>query len=87
MLAEGSYPPVVRKRIAGRFGHLANSAAGDLLSRLDTSRLRHLVAAHLSMQNNRAHLARSMLAGVIGWEPDAIGVADQDAGFGWRSLD
>lgn len=87
MLAAGSYPPVVKKRIAGRFGHLANGAAAALLSRLDTSRLRHVVAAHLSLQNNRADLAQSTLASVIGADADWIGVADQDEGFAWRTLD
>ena len=87
LLTLGSYPAVVKKRIAGRFGHLANSAAADLLARLDTSRLRHLVAAHLSRQNNRADLARAGLAKAIGWDAEAIGIADQDHGFGWRCLD
>lgn len=87
MLRESAYPAVVKRRIAGRLGHLANRAAADLLSRLDTSRLHHLVAAHLSRQNNRAALARAVLADVIGWNPDAIGIADQDEGFGWRTLD
>ena len=87
MLSEGSYPAVVKRRIAGRFGHLANRAAADLLARLDTSRLGHLVAAHLSMQNNRADLARAVLADTIGWDVEAIGIADQEQGFGWRCLD
>jgi phosphoribosyl 1,2-cyclic phosphodiesterase len=78
---------VVKRRIAGRFGHLANRAAADLLARLDTTRLRHLVAAHLSRQNNRTELARTALADAIGWDADAIGIADQDEGFGWRRLD
>lgn len=87
MLTCGSYPAVVKRRIAGRFGHLANRAAADLLARLDTRRLRHLVAAHLSQQNNRAQIARAALAAAIGWDGDAIGIADQDEGFGWRRLD
>ena len=87
MLSRGSYPPVVKRRMAGRFGHLANRAAADLLARLDTRRLQHLVAAHLSRQNNRAELARTALAEAIGWEPAAIGIADQDDGFGWRQID
>jgi phosphoribosyl 1,2-cyclic phosphodiesterase len=87
MLSRGSYPPVVKRRIAGRFGHLANRAAADLLARLDTVRLRHLVAAHLSRQNNLAELARAALADAIGWDPAAIGIADQDDGCDWRHLD
>lgn len=87
MLRGGSYPPVVKDRIAGPLGHLANSAAADLLARLDTSRLRHLVAAHLSQQNNQSDLARDALSGVMGCSPDWVGVADQASGFEWRSID
>jgi phosphoribosyl 1,2-cyclic phosphodiesterase len=87
MLSRGSYPPVVKRRIAGRSGHLANRAAADLLARLDTGPLRHLVAAHLSRQNNRAELARAALADAIGWDAAAIGIADQDDGCDWRHLD
>src|SRR5215471_14794464 len=44
MLANGDYPPSLKDRIAGRYGHLDNVAAAGLLSRLDASRLQHLVA-------------------------------------------
>lgn len=86
MLQGGSYPPTVKHRIASRFGHLANGTAADLLSRLDSSRLQHLIAAHLSQQNNCAHLARAALSSVMGCSADWIGVADQEEGFDWRSL-
>jgi len=86
MLRSGSYPPVVQRRIAGRLGHLANSAAADLLSRLDGSRLQHLVAAHLSRENNHEELARAALAQVLGCSPDWIDVADQNEGLGWRAV-
>ena len=52
MLSEGPYPPALKARIAGRFGHLDNAASSALLAALDNSRLRHIVAAHLSKQNN-----------------------------------
>ncbi len=87
MLSRGSYPPVVKHRIAGRLGHLANRAAADLLARLDTGRLQYLVVAHLSRQNNQVELARAALSAAIGWDPAAIGVADQDDGFDWRQID
>lgn len=86
MLARGPYPGWLKQRIGGPFGHLANAAAAELLAMLDTVRLRHIVAAHLSDSNNTPELARAALAGALGCEEDWIGVASQDAGFGWRSL-
>lgn len=86
MLAAGRYPPHLKRRIAGRFGHLDNMAAAELLARLEHRRLRHVVAAHLSQENNTPDLARAALAGVLGCEPDWIGVADQDSGIGWRRI-
>ena len=50
MLAGGRYPYPLKQRIAGRLGHLCNDAAADLLRSLDTSRLRHIVAAHCRRQ-------------------------------------
>ena len=86
LLANGDYPYQLKQRIAGRFGHLDNGAAADLLSRIDTSRLRHLIAAHLSQHNNRPELARAALAAALQCEPEWIGVADQSQGFGWREF-
>jgi phosphoribosyl 1,2-cyclic phosphodiesterase len=86
MLEGGTYPYQLKKRIASRLGHLDNLAAAELLARLDTSRLVHIFAAHLSQQNNTRELARAALAGALGCALDWIGVAEQDAGFGWRDL-
>ena len=86
MLANGDYPFPLKQRIAGRFGHLDNAAAAGLLSRLDNSRLQHLVAAHLSQQNNKRELASAALAGVLNCTEQWIGIADQQEGFGWREL-
>lgn len=86
MLAGGPYPAWLKARIAGPFGHLANAAAAALLAAIDRSRLRHVIAAHLSAQNNRPQLACAALAGALGCGPDAIGVADQATGFAWREL-
>ena len=86
MLARGDYPYSLKQRIAGRQGHLDNGAAAALLARLDTSRLKHLFAAHLSQHNNRPELARAALAGAVNCAPDWIGIADQHEGFGWREL-
>lgn len=86
MLAAGSYPPHLKRRIAGRFGHLDNAAAAGLLAQMDRSKLLHVVAAHLSQENNTPALATAALAAVLGCEPDWIGVADQELGCAWREL-
>ncbi|HTH94787.1 MAG TPA: MBL fold metallo-hydrolase [Rhodocyclaceae bacterium] len=86
MLAGGDYPPSLKQRIGGRFGHLDNATAAALLSQLDRSRLRHLVAAHLSEHNNTPTLARQALAEVMACDAEWIGIADQETGFDWRVL-
>jgi len=86
MLAGGSYPLALKRRIAGPRGHLSNSEAASLLAGLDTSRLQHLVAAHLSLENNLPGLARTALATALGCDPAWIGVADQENGFAWRGI-
>ena len=86
MLAEGRYPPPLKARIAGRYGHLDNAASAALLASLDNARLKHLIAAHLSQQNNTPAKARGALARALACAPDWIGIADQAEGFAWRAL-
>ena len=86
MLRTGDYPLMLKRRIGGRLGHLDNASAAGLLKAIDVSRLRHIVAAHLSQQNNTPALARRALAAALGCADAWIGVADQDEGFGWRDL-
>jgi phosphoribosyl 1,2-cyclic phosphodiesterase len=84
MLAQGRYPPALKRRVGGPWGHLDNAAAASLLAQLDMSRLHHVVAAHLSEQNNSPLLARGALSAVLGCAPDWIGIATQSEGFDWR---
>jgi phosphoribosyl 1,2-cyclic phosphodiesterase len=86
MLAAGSYPPALKRRIAGREGHLSNEDAAGLLRAIDTRRLQHVVAAHLSQENNLPALAQAALAAALGCGHGEIGVADQEDGFAWRQL-
>jgi phosphoribosyl 1,2-cyclic phosphodiesterase len=84
MLWAGGYPKWLKQRIAGPFGHLNNGDSERLLAGIDRSRLKHVIAAHLSQQNNRPALARAALARAMGCEESWIGLATQDEGFGWR---
>ena len=84
MLWNGGYPRWLKERIAGPFGHLDNEDSARLLAALDRSRLKHLIGAHLSQQNNKPELARRALAGAMGCEETWVGLATQNDGFGWR---
>jgi phosphoribosyl 1,2-cyclic phosphodiesterase len=86
MLWNGSYPRWLKERIAGPFGHLDNRESERLLAALDRSRLKHVIGAHLSRENNRPQLARAALARAMGCEESWISLATQDDGFGWRML-
>ncbi|MEO8442300.1 MAG: MBL fold metallo-hydrolase [Betaproteobacteria bacterium] len=86
MLWDSAYPQRLKERIAGKFGHLDNATAAQLLALIDCSRLKHLVAAHLSKQNNTPELARTALAHALNCELDWVGVATQVDGFDWREV-
>jgi phosphoribosyl 1,2-cyclic phosphodiesterase len=86
MLATSRYPQSLKARIGGNHGHLNNDAAAEILASLDRTKLRHLVAAHLSQQNNSPELARAAMAGVLGAASTNVIIASQDDGFNWLSL-
>lgn len=52
LLMEGPYPLPLKQRIRGSHGHLSNRQARGLLMDGVGDRLRHLVLAHLSEENN-----------------------------------
>ncbi|MFO7954128.1 MAG: MBL fold metallo-hydrolase [Thioalkalivibrio sp.] len=85
MLAAGRYPPSLKRRIGGGYGHLPNHAATELLNRIDQTRLRHVVGMHLSTDNNHTDLARDALAIGLGCAPCDTAIATQDKGFDWRT--
>jgi len=86
MLATGSYPQSLKRRIGGLWGHLDNAAAATLLSQVRSSSLHHIVAAHLSEENNSPALAQDALSAVLDCDPEWIGIATQNEGFAWRDL-
>ncbi len=89
MLMNSAYPYTLKQRISGRLGHLDNSTASGLLRALrmhNKSRMQHVIAAHLSKQNNTPDLARRALAEALDCGENWIGVATQDDGFAWRDI-
>lgn len=86
MLQTGPYSWSLKKRVGGDLGHLENTDSANLLSRLDNSKLQHILAAHLSAKNNTPQLARAALGRVLNCAQDWIGIADQTLGSEWRSV-
>ena len=86
MLLNSPYPAWLKDRIAGRLGHLANEDSAEIVRAMDCSRLKHVIAAHLSQQNNTPELARGALAGALGCALEWISVATQEEGFAWREI-
>ena len=77
MLRQSSYPPSLKFRILGDWGHLSNAQAAEFLLALDRKELAALWCAHLSQSNNSPALAQAALAGVMGWDAARVGVLDQ----------
>jgi phosphoribosyl 1,2-cyclic phosphodiesterase len=87
MLAASSYPRSLKLRVGGRYGHLSNDASAQILAACMHSGLQHLVAAHLSAQNNRPDLVRRSLAPAWGRDELQIVVADPVDGFAWLDIE
>lgn len=83
LLAASAYPPFLKRRVGGLWGHLSNADAAGVARSVHHPGLRQVVAAHLSEQNNRPELARQQLAGALGCGPQDVAVADAAGSGGW----
>jgi len=86
MLENGPYPVSLKRRVSGRFGHLVNEQAADLLGKLKHEKLQCVMAAHVSKKNNTSELAQRALARVLNCADDDVRVACQTTGFNWITL-
>ncbi|WP_020210514.1 MBL fold metallo-hydrolase [Gilvimarinus chinensis] len=85
MLAGGPYPPSLKQRVGGLWGHLSNQQAAGFLQRVNTSRLQHLVVAHISQKNNSLALVRQTLEPLLASVANTV-YACQDEGFEWLEV-
>lgn len=65
MLRNGPYPAMLKRRIAGREGHLSNRAAALAASECAHDGLAHIVLAHLSEINNTPQKAVESMLGAL----------------------
>ena len=85
LLAQSSYPPFLKKRVGGLYGHLSNDAASAIARSIAHTGLKCLVAAHLSQQNNRPDLARLAMTEALGSRAEVM-VADASVGTRWIAV-
>jgi phosphoribosyl 1,2-cyclic phosphodiesterase len=79
MLRNGGYPAFLKRRVMGRKGHLSNREAAEFLSQVNHGRLKTVVLAHLSENNNTPELALQAARGCFKGRPSSpcIHVAGQ----------
>jgi phosphoribosyl 1,2-cyclic phosphodiesterase len=82
MLLEGPYPWELKQRIRSNHGHLSNRQSARLLSMALSPRLKHVVLAHLSDENNTPELALRAIRQVLGDRPIHLTVGRQLCAIG-----
>lgn len=79
MLRFGDYPEQVKQRISGRFGHLSNDSAAELLRELAHPTLQTIVLVHISENNNTPARAHAAISGALEGHSAQVHLATQDA--------
>lgn len=87
MLEASRYPTFLKRRVGGPYGHLSNAATAEILRNVQHTKLKHVVAAHLSTQNNLPALAQQTLASALGWTAEAITMASPLEGTQWHCVE
>ena len=82
MLAQGPYPPSLKRRVGGNWGHLSNAQARGLLQNLSLGRLQHLVVGHISEKNNAPDLVAEALQ-LPQLDDASLCFAEQDEILNW----
>lgn len=85
MLWQGKYPPSLKVRVAGDWGHLSNQQAEDFVHALELQRLSTLVLGHISEQNNCLSIVQQHF-GKFAQPGRRIVYATQEEGFEWLTV-
>jgi phosphoribosyl 1,2-cyclic phosphodiesterase len=86
LLRQSRYPEMLKRRIAGKWGHLSNDAATEVLRGVGPEQLRLIVGMHLSEENNNPEKVRLAIKGALGKSRGEICVAGQESGTPWFSI-
>ncbi len=82
-LKNSNYPESLKRRVGGSYGHLSNQVACEILLQVASSRLKYVVAAHLSKNTNCPHLVYSMLEKTLRPLKIHFDIACQEQGLSW----
>ncbi len=87
MLQSGRYPPSLKRRVGGDWGHLSNQQAARVLSALWHPGLSQVIAAHLSEANNQVEFALAALQEALdGRGPTALRAAQAADATQWLAV-
>jgi phosphoribosyl 1,2-cyclic phosphodiesterase len=86
LLEDSAYPAFLKRRVGGDHGHLSNLAAAAIATEVHHGKLKHLVAAHLSAQNNRPELAQRSISQALDCHARDVVVATARQGTPWLHL-
>lgn len=85
MLERSTYPPSLKQRVGGPWGHLSNQQSAQFLAAIDAASIPCVIAAHLSQQNNHPDHVRSAMQHHLGdGFAERLIIADQGRGFEWQ---
>jgi len=86
MLRNGPYPPSLKRRVAGNYGHLSNEQAAQLLQTVNLQRLNKVLISHISEKNNSLQLAQAMIEQVLDESATEYEFLTQSEGCDWITL-
>ncbi|WP_420591746.1 MBL fold metallo-hydrolase [Bacterioplanoides sp.] len=86
LLQVGPYPPSLRVRVAGNYGHLSNQQCAELVARVQWGGLKRVSAGHISEKNNDRNLVRELLAPLLNCHPADVDLLEQDVVSDWYQL-
>lgn len=86
LLEKGPYPPSLRRRVKGHFGHLSNQQCADFLQRVCWPGLMRVMVGHISEKNNDAHEIRSLLNTILESLAHHVQLLEQDSVSPWCEI-
>ncbi|MDY7026059.1 MAG: MBL fold metallo-hydrolase [Pseudomonadota bacterium] len=86
MLRIGPYPPKLKQRVGGIYGHLSNQQTQAFLQAVACERLKTLMIAHISEKNNSEQHVQNALESLDNIQHCDVHIAKQNTVMPWVNL-